>query len=90
MRNILIGIAIGAAATLTLGAVNPGRYQVAATVAPDAGVVIVRVDTQTGEISACRRLLRDTPLGGGRCRRYDHNKPTPVTLHPPQTLPLHP
>ncbi len=63
MRNLIIGIGIGIAAALTLGAATPGRYQVAAAVAPESGPYVFRLDTQTGTVEACRYFPRDIPVG---------------------------
>ena len=63
MRNLLLGIVLGAAVTLAIGAATAtsretGKYQVAAAYAVDRSrLILVRMNTQTGAIDACERFI---------------------------------
>lgn len=58
-KSLLIGLLLGAALILALGAaLNPqtaGKYNVAICLNEDGSVVFARIDTCTGEIEACRQ-----------------------------------
>jgi hypothetical protein len=87
MRNLVIGIVLGAIATLALGAVTRDtRYQTAAAAGGQA-LFLVRTDMYTGAVEACV-VWTAPPVKW--YKSYNPANPTSQTVETLQPAPPHP